>query len=41
LSRAEPGKLDVLGKTQVTPNMLRVTLGGAGLAGFPDGRTSA
>ncbi|MDZ7602795.1 MAG: siderophore-interacting protein [Hoeflea sp.] len=41
MSRPEPRKLDVLGKTQVTPNMLRITLGGPGLAGFPEEQTSA
>ncbi|MCY0095252.1 siderophore-interacting protein [Hoeflea ulvae] len=41
MARPEPRTLHVTGKTQVTPNMLRVTLGGPGLAGFPDQQTSA
>lgn len=34
--RPPPRTLDVLGKEHFTPNMLRVTLGGTGLHGFPD-----
>jgi len=41
MARPEPRKLDVIGKAQVTPNMLRITLGGPGLAGFPADQTSA
>ncbi|WP_339759888.1 siderophore-interacting protein [uncultured Hoeflea sp.] len=41
MARPEPRELDVIGKQRVTPNMLRVTLGGAGLEGFPEDQTSA
>jgi NADPH-dependent ferric siderophore reductase len=41
MARPEPRELDVIGKQIVTPNMLRVTLGGAGLEGFPKDQTSA
>ena len=41
MARPEPRELDVIGKKNVTPNMLRITLGGAGLAGFPENQTSA
>jgi len=41
MARPEPRKLEVISKTQVTPNMLRITLGGPGLAGFPKEQTSA
>ncbi|KJS18572.1 MAG: siderophore-interacting protein ViuB [Hoeflea sp. BRH_c9] len=41
MTRPEPRQLDVLAKTYVTPNMLRITLGGPGLAGFPTEQTSA
>jgi len=41
MARPEPRKLDFLGKRQVTPNMLRITLGGAGMVGFPENQTSA
>lgn len=34
-SRPLPRKLRVIGKRNITPNMLRVTLGGAGMAGYP------
>ncbi|MCP3729899.1 siderophore-interacting protein [Sphingomonas sp. MG17] len=34
-NRPPPRRLTVLAKRSITPNMLRVTLGGAGLAGFP------
>ena len=33
--RPAPRELVVIARHQLTPNMLRVTLGGAGLAGFP------
>jgi NADPH-dependent ferric siderophore reductase len=41
MARPEPRQLDVIAKRQVTPNMLRVTLGGPGMADFPDEQTSA
>lgn len=41
MARPEPRQLDVIAKRQVTPNMLRVTLGGPGLADFPAEQTSA
>lgn len=41
MARPEPRQLDVIAKRQVTPNMLRVTLGGPGLADFPADQTSA
>lgn len=37
-NRPAPRKLTVLAKRHVTPNMLRVTLGGDGMAEFPAGR---
>ena len=41
MARPEPRQLDVIAKRQITPNMLRVTLGGPGLADFPAEQTSA
>lgn len=41
MARPEPRRLELKAKTQVTPNMLRLTLGGPGLAGFPEEQTSA
>ncbi|MEM5472639.1 siderophore-interacting protein [Hoeflea sp. AS60] len=41
MARPEPRKLEVVGKRQVTPNMLRITLGGAGMLDFPENQTSA
>ena len=41
MARPDPRKLEVLGKRQVTPNMLRVSLGGSEMAGFPAEQTSA
>ena len=41
MARPEPRQLDVIAKRQVTPNMLRVTLGGAGMTDFPADQTSA
>lgn len=41
MARPEPRNLDVIGKRQVTPNMLRVTLGGPGMTDFPENQTSA
>ncbi|WP_422049678.1 siderophore-interacting protein [Shimia sp.] len=38
MPKPPPRKLEVLRTEQITPNMLRVTLGGADLAGFPEGR---
>lgn len=35
--RPAPRTLEVLSKREITPNMLRVTLGGEGLEGFPQG----
>jgi NADPH-dependent ferric siderophore reductase len=40
MAQPEPRQLDVVAKRQVTPNMLRVTLGGPGMADFPDEQTS-
>ncbi|MFC4256296.1 siderophore-interacting protein [Altererythrobacter xixiisoli] len=37
-NRPPPRLLQVLDRTQVTPNMLRLTLGGPGLEGFPAGQ---
>lgn len=39
--RPPPRTLDVLRKEQFTPNMLRITLGGSGLLGFPDEQDGA
>lgn len=41
MARPEPRTLAVIGKHHVTPNMLRLTLGGSGMAGFPSDQTSA
>jgi len=41
MARPEPRTLEVIRKQQLTPNMLRVTLGGPGLADFPADQTSA
>lgn len=38
MSKTQPRMLDVLGKELLTPNMLRLHLGGAGLEGFPSGK---
>ncbi|MEH6700487.1 siderophore-interacting protein [Parasphingorhabdus sp.] len=38
MARPEPRNLTVVDSFRVTPNMHRVTLGGAGLAGFPEGQ---
>ena len=38
MARPEPRILTVMGSVRVTPNMHRITLGGAGLEGFPDGQ---
>lgn len=39
--RPEPRELEVIAKRAVTPNMLRVTLGGDGMQGFPDDQDGA
>ncbi|BES69052.1 siderophore-interacting protein [Marinobacter nanhaiticus D15-8W] len=41
MARPEPRTLEVLRTTPITPHMQRITLGGAGLAGFPDDQASA
>lgn len=41
MARTEPRQLVVIAKRQVTPNMLRVTLGGPGMAAFPEDQASA
>ncbi|WP_417816191.1 siderophore-interacting protein [Thalassospira alkalitolerans] len=41
MNRPAPRDLTVIGKTYVTANMLRVTLGGDGIASFPDDQASA
>ena len=41
MNRPAPRDLVVIAKKQVTPNMLRVTLGGDGMAGFPEDQESA
>lgn len=38
-TRPEPRNCEVLARTQITPNMLRITLGGEGLSGFPANTT--
>jgi len=37
-ARPSPRPLTVIARQAITPNMLRVTLGGPGLTGFPDGQ---
>lgn len=39
--RSPPRTAQVTGKQQISPNMLRITLGGAGLRDFPGGQESA
>ena len=39
--KSPPRTVEVIRKTTVTPNMLRVTVGGAGLADFPEDQDSA
>lgn len=39
MARPEPRILTVIDSFRVTPNMHRITLGGAGLAGFPHGQS--
>ena len=41
MSKPSPRDLTVIKKGYVTPNMLRVTLGGDGMAGFPEDQESA
>lgn len=41
MPRPAPRNLEVLGSTYVTPHMLRITLGGEELAGFPEDQESA
>ncbi len=36
MARPEPRTLALLSRTQVTPNMVRLRLGGSGMAGFPE-----
>ena len=37
MARPEPRTLALMSRTQVTPNMVRLRLGGSGMAGFPAG----
>jgi len=39
--KPQPRTLEVVRKENFTPNMLRVTLGGEQMVGFPEGRESA
>lgn len=41
MNRPAPRELTVIGKSQVTPHMLRITLGGDGFVGFPAKQESA
>ncbi len=41
MKKPAPRQLKVIRKTAISPNMLRVTLGGEEMAGFPDNRDSA
>ncbi|MDP2697653.1 siderophore-interacting protein [Thalassospira sp.] len=41
MTKPAPRTLTVIRKAQITPNMLRITLGGDGMAGFPDDQGSA
>ena len=41
MAKPEPRELEVLATRDVTPHMRRVTLGGAGMASFPDDQASA
>lgn len=41
MAKPEPRDLDVLRSTLVTPHMRRITLGGAGMADFPEDQASA
>ncbi len=37
MARPEPRTLTLISRTRLTPNMVRLRLGGPGMAGFPDG----
>lgn len=41
MARPEPRQLDVIARRQLTPNMLRITLGGTGMSDFPADQTGA
>lgn len=41
MKKPNPRTLDVVATRYITPNMCRITLGGAGLMGFPDDQDSA
>ncbi|MEH6517127.1 MAG: siderophore-interacting protein [Halioglobus sp.] len=41
MKKPTPRQLQVVRKETLTPNMLRITLGGEDMAGFPEGRESA
>lgn len=41
MSRTPPRQFTVLDKTEITPHMLRITLGGAGMVDFPADQASA
>ena len=41
MNKPAPRELEVIRSTYITPYMLRITLGGAGLAGFPVDQESA
>lgn len=41
MNRPAPRELEVIRSTYITPHMLRITLGGAGMAGFPADQASA
>ncbi|ABM26805.1 Siderophore-interacting protein [Shewanella sp. W3-18-1] len=41
MNKPAPRELEVIRSTYITPHMLRITLGGAGLAGFPADQESA
>ncbi|MCP3129241.1 siderophore-interacting protein [Shewanella sp. KJ2020] len=41
MNKPAPRELEVIRSTYITPHMLRITLGGAGLAGFPVDQESA
>ncbi len=38
MARPEPRTLEVIAREQLTPNMIRITLGGPGMEGFPEGQ---
>lgn len=41
MAKPEPRELDVLATRELTPHMRRITLGGEGMASFPDDQASA